>query len=103
MLPCWSATGAGSPTTFIELTSSLGHSGKSPTAVGDTRRRWIGIPTVDEECTGNIAHLEAPRSISSFVRYVNIYFRFLFASVHSSRDLALTPLPNGNLSPPHPH
>ena len=29
--------------------------------------------------TGDIAHLEARPSISLFVRYVNTYFRFLFA------------------------
>src|SRR5882762_542355 len=57
MLPCWSAAGTSTvlrslvkqpPTTVIGLTS-LGHSGKSLAAVGETRRRWITIPTVDEE------------------------------------------------------
>jgi hypothetical protein len=44
-------------------------------------------PTVDEERTGDIAHLEARQSISLFVRYVNIYFSLFiragsFATIH---------------------
>src|SRR5260370_19570683 len=78
MLPRWSATGARSQTELVGLTSS-GHSGKSPTVVGEAQRRRIRKLGADGERTGDIAHLEARRSISLFLRLVKHYFRCLFA------------------------
>src|SRR5260370_38726580 len=78
MLPRWSATGARLLTIFIGLMAS-GHSGKSPTVVGEAWRRRIRKLSADGERTGDIAHLEARRSISLFIRLVKHYFRCLFA------------------------
>src|SRR6266446_741311 len=65
-------------TSFIELPS--GFSGKSPAVVGEAWRRRIRKLCAAGERTGDIAHLETRNSISLFIRFVNHYFRFIFAS-----------------------
>src|SRR6266853_1299985 len=65
-------------TSFIELPS--GFSGKRPAVVGEAWRRRIRKLCAAGERTGDIAHLETRNSISLFIRFVNHYFRFIFAS-----------------------
>src|SRR5260370_32888445 len=78
MLPRWSATGARSQTALVGLTSS-GHSGKSPTVVGEAQRGRIRKLGADGERTGDRANLEARRRISLFIRLAKHYFRCLVA------------------------
>src|SRR6266849_3945464 len=92
MLPRWSATGAGLLTIFIGPTAS-GHSGKSPTVVGEAWRRRIRKFSANGERTGDIAHLKARRSISLFIRLVKHYFRFFFVNGSPWRAPLLTVSP----------
>jgi hypothetical protein len=57
-----------------------GQSGKSDAVVGDAMRRRAEALADEGNDIGDIAHLEARRSISRFLRFVNKYFRLLFAS-----------------------
>jgi hypothetical protein len=57
-----------------------GQSGKSDAAVGRAMRLRAENLAGEGNSTGDITHLEARPSISLFLRYVNTYFRFLFAA-----------------------
>jgi hypothetical protein len=71
----------------------FGSEGWGPTGKSwgcEARRRRLETAGVELERKEDIAHLRQRPSISPFLRYVNIYFRFFFATNPFSRFRAFT-------------